>query len=307
MMREHRNGETADRDSATAQHREPRTDSPGSSLARIISLRFTLDCSGSPSWLLCTVLSVLVSGGYCSPWGTLLSCCPCSQCSLSCSLGNLLPPCSGSSSLLTLPVYCSPLGEPTDAYSLLGLYYHSLLLSSFPSFLSSPCVLSGFCVLLLMGTFLLSCLGSTLFACCLVCFVYCVGVVVSLLEVVECRVAALYDSVSCWVLVFLWCACLVMCVGEVYCWYYLSLLSGVVPWLLPGVSASFLASLRFSSRVSFLSLLSSPMADGLWAGRKVLAIFGCAGVCALDCAGVYAGLDWKSRSRARVFAFGCWS
>lgn len=58
MMREHRNGETADRDSATAQHREPRTDSPRIIASPIISLRFTLDCSGSPSWLLCTVLSL---------------------------------------------------------------------------------------------------------------------------------------------------------------------------------------------------------------------------------------------------------
>ena len=47
-----------------------------------------------------------------------------------------------------------------------------------------------------------------------------------------------------------------------------SLLSGVVPWLLPGVSASFLASLRFSSRVSFLSLLSSPIAEGAGTERK---------------------------------------
>lgn len=47
-----------------------------------------------------------------------------------------------------------------------------------------------------------------------------------------------------------------------------SVLSGVVLWLLPLVSVLFLASLRFSSRVSFFSLLSSPMADGLWGERK---------------------------------------
>ena len=259
-----------------------------------------------------------MSGGYCSPWGTLLSCCLCSQCSLSVPLGTCYLPVLVPLLCLLSPVYCSPLGEPTDAYSLLGLYYHSLLLSPFPSFcslLSSPCVSSGVCALFLMGTFLLSCSGSTLFACCLVCFVCCVGVVDSRYEVVECRVAALYDSVSCWLLVFLWCACSVMCVGEVYCWYYLSLIRGGA--LAPSrcvCSLSCVFALLISCFVPFSSFFSY---GGRAVGRAksletggvgvVLAIFGCAGVCALDCAGVCAGLDWKSRSRAHVFAFGCWS
>lgn len=79
-----------------------------------------------------------------------------------------------------------PLGEPSDAYSLLGLYYHSLLLSSFPS-LFSLCLVWVLC---------------SPVAWCALCTVW---VLFVRYEVVECRVAALYDSVSCWLLVLLSC------------------------------------------------------------------------------------------------------
>lgn len=185
-----------------------------------------------------------------------------------------------------------------------------------PSLLSSPRVLSGFCVLLLLGTFLS--------VCCLV-WVNLVRLLPGVLCVlcgcclfvmrswsVALRRSMIPFPAGCW---FFFRVCLVMCVGEVYCWYFLCPVWGGA--LAPSscvCSLSCVFALLISCFVPFSSFFSY---GGRAVGRAksletggvgaVLAIFEYAGVCALDCAGVCAGLDWKSRSRARVFAFDCWS
>lgn len=189
-----------------------------------------------------------------------------------------------------------PLGEPSDAYSLLGLYYHSLLLSSFPS-LFSLCLVWVNLVRLLPGVLCVLC------GCCLF---------VMRSWSVALRRSMIPFPAGCW---FFFRVCLVMCVGDVYCWYFLCPVWGGALAPSPCVcSLSCVFALLISCFVPFSSFFSY---GGRAVGRAksletggvgaVLAIFEYAGVCALDCAGVCAGLDWKSRSRARVFAFDCWS
>lgn len=190
-----------------------------------------------------------------------------------------------------------PLGEPSDAYSLLGLYYHSLLLlSSFPS-LFSLCLVWVLC---------------SPVAWCALCTVWVLLILVMRSWSVALRRSMIPFPAGCW---FFFRVCLVMCVGEVYCWYFLCPVWGGALAPSPCVcSLSCVFALLISCFVPFSSFFSY---GGRAVGRAksletggvgvVLAIFEYAGVCALDCAGVCAGLDWKSRSRARVFAFDCWS
>lgn len=189
-----------------------------------------------------------------------------------------------------------PLGEPSDAYSLLGLYYHSLLLSSFPS-LFSLCLVWVLC---------------SPVAWCALCTVWVLLILVMRSWSVALRRSMIPSPAGCW---FFFRVCLVMCVGEVYCWYFLCPVWGGALAPSPYVcSLSCVFALLISCFVPFSSFFSY---GGRAVGRAksletggvgaVLAIFEYAGVCALDCAGVCAGLDWKSRSRARVFAFDCWS